>query len=56
MQTRIIDHSEAEAFDQFVANSAYGDMLQTYSWEKLKNRTGTAAGRCRRRSAARSVQ
>ena len=36
MQTRIIDHSEAEAFDQFVANSAYGDMLQTYSWGEIK--------------------
>jgi len=33
---RIIDQSEAERFDQFLAHSATGDIRQTCSWGQLK--------------------
>ncbi|HZK25505.1 MAG TPA: peptidoglycan bridge formation glycyltransferase FemA/FemB family protein [Oscillospiraceae bacterium] len=36
MQTRIVDHDGAELYDEFLAKSAYGDMLQTFSWGEIK--------------------
>ncbi|MCR3922158.1 MAG: aminoacyltransferase [Firmicutes bacterium] len=36
MRTRIIEKEEADRFDEFLAQTAYGDMLQTFSWGEIK--------------------
>ncbi len=40
MDIRIINSKEKEKWDDFIKNSAYGDLTQSYLWGKLKEKEG----------------
>lgn len=39
-QTRVIDASEAERYDAYIAQAPKGNILQSYGWGQVKARTG----------------